>query len=92
MYSRYRHTISNLKSAAPTDILGGMLADNMGLGKTLTMIATIVTTISDAEKHMNTTSLGNQTSTKSSIPVKSTLVILTSACTRSKQQTVKAVC
>lgn len=53
-----------------------MLADDMGLGKTLTMIATIVTTMPQAEQHMNTTSPSNQPS----IPVKSTLVIVPSVC------------
>lgn len=58
-------------------MLGGILADGMGLGKTLTMIATIVTTISRAEQF----ALANNDGTKAiKIPVISTLVIVPSVC------------
>jgi hypothetical protein len=40
------------KDAVPSYALGGILADAMGLGKTLTMIAVIVLTASHATKYM----------------------------------------
>ena len=61
-------------------MLGGILADDMGLGKTLTMIATIVTTIPHAECFV-AGKLGTHENTKTAmIPVKSTLIIVPSAC------------
>jgi hypothetical protein len=52
----------------------------MGLGKTLTMIATIVTAISRAE-HFATTRFTDEEGIKDArIPVMSTLVIVPSVC------------
>ncbi|PWY84198.1 hypothetical protein BO83DRAFT_395201 [Aspergillus eucalypticola CBS 122712] len=39
---RYKHTITGTRSPEPVDIRGGILADDMGVGKTLSMIASIV--------------------------------------------------
>ncbi|GLA64998.1 hypothetical protein AtubIFM54640_006733 [Aspergillus tubingensis] len=40
---RYKHIITGMRSPEPVDIRGGILADDMGVGKTLSMIASIVT-------------------------------------------------
>lgn len=69
-----------MKNPTPTDILGGVLADDMGLGKTLTMIATVVTTLPQAEQHINMKPPTVQHHPKPLIPVKSTLVIVPSTC------------
>ncbi|PYH69626.1 DEAD/DEAH box helicase [Aspergillus vadensis CBS 113365] len=39
----YKHIITGTRSREPVDIRGGILADDMGVGKTLSMIASIVT-------------------------------------------------
>ncbi|GKZ73596.1 hypothetical protein AnigIFM50267_010526 [Aspergillus niger] len=39
----YKHIITGAKSPEPVDVRGGILADDMGVGKTLSMIASIVT-------------------------------------------------
>ncbi|KAI9147996.1 DNA repair protein RAD5B [Paramyrothecium foliicola] len=44
----YRHAITGAKSRTADDCAGGILADAMGLGKTLTMITTIVGSLQKA--------------------------------------------
>ncbi|KAI0155130.1 hypothetical protein GGR57DRAFT_464212 [Xylariaceae sp. FL1272] len=46
----YRHVIDGSKSKEPEDMLGGILADGMGLGKTLTMLACVVATLPQANQ------------------------------------------
>ncbi|KAK3342074.1 SNF2 family N-terminal domain-containing protein [Lasiosphaeria hispida] len=46
----YKHIITGSMNERSEDALGGILADGMGLGKTLTMIASIVATLPHAEK------------------------------------------
>lgn len=46
----YRHSIAGIKSkSTPTETGGGILADEMGMGKTLTMLALIVQSLKSAE-------------------------------------------
>ena len=61
-------------------MLGGILADGMGLGKTLTMIAGIVTSLSCAEEFAMGKLLNDEEDKISLTPVKSTLVIVPSIC------------
>ena len=61
-------------------MLGGILADGMGLGKTLTMIASIVASLSRAEDFATRKLSNNGEAQTSTIPVKSTLVIVPSTC------------
>ncbi|RWA09490.1 hypothetical protein EKO27_g5618 [Xylaria grammica] len=44
----YKHTITGSISPTPKDILGGILGDGMGLGKTLSMIACIASSLAHA--------------------------------------------
>lgn len=63
------------------DFPGGLLADDMGLGKTLMMIVAIVTTLASAAKHTETTLPQTPVSIRANLtPVKSTLVLVPSAC------------
>lgn len=63
------------------DFPGGLLADDMGLGKTLMMIVAVVTTLASAAKHTETTLPRNPASIRGNLtPVKSTLVLVPSAC------------
>lgn len=62
-------------------MLGGILADDMGLGKTLTIVAAIVSSVSDAESYANNMSQNTKmTQAAGKIPAKSTLVIVPSSC------------
>ncbi|KFA52196.1 hypothetical protein S40293_00600 [Stachybotrys chartarum IBT 40293] len=72
----YMHTITGGKSLEPEDIRGGILADGMGLGKTLTMIASIVGSLARAERFPNSQNLSGSNETL--IPIKSTLVVVPS--------------
>ncbi|KAL2843330.1 SNF2 family N-terminal domain-containing protein [Aspergillus pseudoustus] len=77
----YKHIITGVRSRKPVDICGGILADDMGVGKTLSMIAGIVhdirltqTPLVGAESNGDAgTSVGS-----SLIPTLSTLVIVPS--------------
>ncbi|KAL9082305.1 MAG: hypothetical protein Q9165_008920 [Trypethelium subeluteriae] len=71
----YIHKITDFRSPCADDTLGGILADDMGLGKSLTMIATIVTTMRGAGKSAERLRAQHLAKT-SKIPVKSTLITL----------------
>lgn len=64
------------------DFRGGLLADDMGLGKTLMLIASMVATREHAMHHSIQRQLETHGSKSESslIPVKSTLVLVPSAC------------
>lgn len=77
---RYHHIITGAKSPSAPDALGGILADDMGLGKSLTMLAAVAGTTTNAWQYAreNTTwSVGNE---EGLIAAKTTLVIVPSAC------------
>ena len=61
-------------------MLGGILADYMGLGKTLTMIATILTTLPRAKQSAAGDFPDKEGTKAAKIPVTSTLVIVPSVC------------
>ncbi|KAH8586237.1 SNF2 family N-terminal domain-containing protein [Bisporella sp. PMI_857] len=77
--TRYTHKITGSRSKTPDDILGGILADYMGLGKTLTVIATIVASIPRAGHFAARKYLNDEGTKAAIIPVMSTLVIVPSA-------------
>ncbi|KAI0438617.1 SNF2 family N-terminal domain-containing protein [Xylaria telfairii] len=70
----YKHVITGSTSSKPNDTLGGILADGMGLGKTLSMIACIVSSLAYSEEFANSSTKDSQRTA----PVASTLVILPS--------------
>lgn len=68
---RFQHVITGSKSPSPDDVRGGLLAGEMGLGKTLSMISAVVTAMSCAESY------AKSTQTRSGVtPTLSTLVIV----------------
>jgi len=77
---RYRHIITGSKSPKADDMLGGIVADGMGLGKTLTMIASIVANLGRADEFTTDGGLFNIEGKTPLMPVKATLVIVPSAC------------
>ncbi len=80
MVSRYRHIVTGFQTKKPEDMLGGILADGMGLGKTLTMLACIVATLADSEVFELGEFADKVKTGAPSIRTKSTLVILPSVC------------
>lgn len=82
----YRHIITGSTSPKPEDMLGGILADGMGLGKTLTMIASIVASLSRIEEFAMGKLLNDEEARMSLTPVISTLVIVPSVCQYSSSQ------
>lgn len=77
--TRYKHVITGHKSSKADDMLGGIIADGMGLGKTLTMIANIVASLSHADEFAASDTASGEPRTHL-IPVKATLVIVPSVC------------
>lgn len=75
---RYKHIITESKCSKSEDMLGGILADGMGLGKTLTMITGILASLAQADEFAKSNHLNNKIAEASKIPVKSTLVIVPS--------------
>ncbi|KAK3377269.1 SNF2 family N-terminal domain-containing protein [Lasiosphaeria ovina] len=73
----FKHRITGYKSEKPDDVLGGIVADGMGLGKTLTMIASIVATLPGADEFA-TRGPSSGDSRAPLTPVKATLVIVPS--------------
>ncbi|KAI1311219.1 hypothetical protein F5Y03DRAFT_343886 [Xylaria venustula] len=72
----YRHIITGSTSPEPNDILGGILGDGMGLGKTLSMIACIVSSLRYAEMFQCFSKENGLQKAMSPAPVSSTLVIV----------------
>ncbi|KAI1130798.1 SNF2 family N-terminal domain-containing protein [Nemania abortiva] len=74
----YRHIITGSTSPGPDDMLGGILGDGMGLGKTLSMITCIVSSMAYVGESVDG-SIGQDPQAKMSpSPVGSTLVIVPS--------------
>ncbi|KAI9654108.1 MAG: hypothetical protein M1821_006819 [Bathelium mastoideum] len=74
----YIHTITGFRSSCADDMLGGILADDMGLGKSLTMIVTIVMTMTRAENFVGGRLRAHHAAKTPKIPVKSTLIVVPS--------------
>ncbi|KAI0100544.1 hypothetical protein GGR51DRAFT_351483 [Nemania sp. FL0031] len=75
---RYKHIITGSTSPSPHDMLGGILGDGMGLGKTLSMIACIVSSPAQPHAFVNTLIKEGSQAATSPYPVGSTLIIVPS--------------
>lgn len=73
-----------MKSALPIENGGGILADDMGLGKSLTMLSTIAGSLDLAQEYANSNRLSQSSTCDDMVRVtsasKSTLVIVPSDC------------
>lgn len=78
---RYRHLITGSSSDKPDDIPGGLLADAMGVGKTLTMIASIASSMENANLFVSNETTGSSPDMHWRCPINSTLILVPSACT-----------
>lgn len=76
LYCRFRHKITGVPSRVPTDVPGGILAGDMGLGQTLSMIATMVTTLAGAKSYVDSVDVKRKGHMS---PTPATLVIVPSA-------------
>ena len=63
----------------PEETLGGILADEMGPGKSLTMLAAIITSLHNASNYAASRNLQPDNNGSLAIAAKSTLVIVPSA-------------
>ncbi|KAI1769275.1 SNF2 family N-terminal domain-containing protein [Hypoxylon sp. FL1150] len=75
----YRHLITGLSSHKPDDAPGGLLADAMGVGKTLTMIASIASSLENAGLFAHSEGMGTFPDTNRRHPINSTLILVPSA-------------
>jgi SWI/SNF-related matrix-associated actin-dependent regulator of chromatin subfamily A3 len=75
----YQHIITGAKSSTPNDILGGILADDMGLGKSLAMLCAVMGSLGRASEYAEQIhSVGLPREGRRA--AKSTLIIVPSAC------------
>lgn len=78
---RYIHRISKtIATERPPEKGGGILADEMGMGKTLTMISVIVQSLSQASSYVTEMQSSEHHSGKAQIYSHSTLIVVPSAC------------
>lgn len=77
----FQHIITGAKSPAPQDFLGGILADDMGLGKSLTMLSAIVSSLERAGEYVLRGPCSTVSTTALDPPktAKSTLIVVPSA-------------
>ncbi|KAI4859476.1 SNF2 family N-terminal domain-containing protein [Hypoxylon rubiginosum] len=75
----YRHLITGSSSDKPDDIPGGLLADAMGVGKTLTMIASIASSMENANLFVSNETTGSSPDMHWRCPINSTLILVPSA-------------
>ncbi|KAH0563507.1 hypothetical protein GP486_001928 [Trichoglossum hirsutum] len=75
----YQHIITGAKSPTPDDFLGGILADDMGLGKSLTMLSAIVGSLARANEYARQGSMSAGHPGEPPRAAKSTLIIVPSA-------------
>ena len=62
------------------DAAGGILADDMGLGKSLTMLSAIVGTLETANSYARSEICGSQASSQRRLTSTATLIIVPFAC------------
>ena len=75
----YQHIITGAKSPTPNDFLGGILADDMGLGKSLAMLCAVMGSLDRASEYAGQIySVGSPREGRRA--AKSTLIIVPSAC------------
>ncbi|KAI0010503.1 SNF2 family N-terminal domain-containing protein [Xylariaceae sp. FL0662B] len=75
----YLHLITGLTSDKPEDTPGGILADAMGVGKTLTMIASIASSLREAKRFVSEQSQRVFLDGRKNHPTHSTLILVPSA-------------
>lgn len=76
----YQHIITGARSPERKDFFGGIIADDMGLGKSLTMLSAIVGTLNNAVNHACSMTTGPYDPGRNIVAAKSTLIIVPSAC------------
>lgn len=78
--SSYQHLITGAKSRDPQDFYGGVLADDMGLGKSLIMLSAIAGSLDPALTYAKTLTSAPGSTDDPVIAAKSTLLVVPSTC------------
>lgn len=76
----YQHVITGAKNDKPEDFQGGILADDMGLGKSLTMLSIIINSLARALSFAFTNTIDVADLHRKIVPSKATLIVVPSAC------------
>lgn len=77
----YQHKITGAKSGTRTEALGGILADDMGLGKSLSVLAAVAGTLNQADLHaQRVATMTKEQVIQGPIPARCTLVLVPSTC------------
>lgn len=79
-HSSYQHLISGIKSRTLDDAKGGILADDMGLGKSLVMISTIAGSLERAHTFSVSEKNAPASGNRPIVASKATLIIAPSPC------------
>jgi len=79
MNHRYKHKITGSVRATREDVPGGMLADDVGLGKTLSMLSVIVGSLERAGRFELSRAQVISQSMEDTLASKATLVVVPSA-------------
>ncbi|KAL2354227.1 SNF2 family N-terminal domain-containing protein [Cryomyces antarcticus] len=78
-YRCYEHKITKSRVSLPPHLpQGGIIANDMGLGRTLTMLSAIVASLADAS-HFSTLQYVHQNSISGPLRMRSTLIVVSSA-------------
>lgn len=80
MLRSYQNVITNSKRRDEPEMLGGLLADDMGLGKSLIIIAAILSTIQSAVTFTAKAFTFASQTVHEIVPSKATLILVPSAC------------
>ena len=78
--SSYQHLITGAKSREPQAFYGGVLADDMGLGKSLVMLSAIAGSLDPAFTYAKTLTSAPDSTDDPVIVAKSTLLVVPSTC------------
>ena len=76
----YQHIITGSKSRDPQDTYGGVLADDMGLGKSLVMLSAIAGSLDPALTYAKALTSAPGSTDDPVIAAKSTLLVVPSTC------------
>lgn len=76
----FRHAITGAKNRTPDEFLGGILADDMGVGKTFTTLITILASQDAATDFASLRGTHQSPASKAMPPSKATIVVVPSEC------------
>ncbi|CAN9204159.1 unnamed protein product [Alternaria alternata] len=75
---RFQHVLTKSEALERREARGGILADDMGLGKSLTMLSAIASSLQDAESFVSTPTASAKESSNDLKPSRATLIVVPS--------------